>query len=151
MRPAGDRSEAGAQGAPTADVLAAHGARTPDRPALIEGERRLSWRESIDWRDRLAHGLRRVGIVPGEHVVIYAPNGLETALAPAAVRAAGALPVPMNHRLVGEEIAYILNHADAAAVLVGETFLARGRTSSPGAPPDRPQRRPPRRQASWAR
>src|SRR5207302_848754 len=37
------------------DTLAAHAAAKPDAPALIEGERRLTWREYLDARNRLAH------------------------------------------------------------------------------------------------
>src|SRR5262249_17912878 len=44
-------------------------------------------------------------------------------LAGAAARAAGAIPAPMNHRLVAEEVAYILDHSDAVAVFVGDHFL----------------------------
>ncbi len=105
------------------DVLAAHAARTPDRPALIEGERSLTWRTFVERRNRLANVLRGLGLARGEHVVIYVPNSIEAVLAPAAVRAAGAIPVPMNHRLVDDEVAYILAHSDACAVFVGERFL----------------------------
>src|SRR5439155_1676013 len=50
-------------------------------------------------------------------------NSLETVLVPAAVRAVGAIPVPMNHRLVADEVLYILDHSDARAVFVGDLFL----------------------------
>ncbi len=105
------------------DALAVHAERTPDAPALIEGERSLTWRALVDRRNRLANALRGLGVAKGAHVIMYVPNCLEAVLAPAAVRAAGALSVPMNHRLVADEVAYILDHADAAAVVVGDQFL----------------------------
>ncbi len=105
------------------DLLAAHAQRTPDAPAVIEGERTLTWRAFVDRRNRLANALRGLGVVPNEHVITYAQNSLEAVLAPAAVRAAGAIPVPMNHRLVDDEVLYILDHADAATVFVSEAFL----------------------------
>ncbi len=105
------------------DVLAAHAQRTPDAPALIEGERSLTWRAFVDRRNRLANALRGLGVAKGEHVIVYAQNSLEAALAPAAARAAGAIPVPMNHRLVADEVLYILDHSDAAAVFVSDAFL----------------------------
>jgi fatty-acyl-CoA synthase/long-chain acyl-CoA synthetase len=105
------------------DLLAAHADRTPDAPALIDGERRLTWREFVEQRDRLASALRMLGLAKDEHVVIYLQNALEAVLGPAAVRAAGAIPVPMNHRLVGDEVAYVLDHSDARAVFVGDAFL----------------------------
>ena len=105
------------------DPLAAHAQRTPDAPALIEGERALTWRAFVERRNRLANALSGLGLARGEHVIIWAPNSLETALAPAAIRAAGAIPVPMNHRLVADEALYILDHSDAAAVFVGDAFV----------------------------
>jgi len=105
------------------DVIARHAERQPERVALIEGERRLSWRELRDVRDRLAHSLVALGLAPGEHAVIYALNCIESLIASAAVRAAGAIPVPMNHRLTAEEVVHILDNSEAAVVLVGDAFL----------------------------
>src|SRR6267142_2455004 len=41
-----------------------------------------------------------------------------------ATRAANAVPIPMNHRLVAEEVSYILEHSDAVAAFVGGPFVA---------------------------
>ena len=105
------------------DVLAAHAARHPDKPALLEGERAWTWAEFIDRRNRLAHGLLRLGLPPGGHLIVYAENSLEHYLAVTAARAAGLIPAPMNHRLVAEEVVYILDHSDAVAVAVSDRFL----------------------------
>jgi len=105
------------------DAIATHADRHPERAALIEGERRLSWTELRDARNRLAHSLAGLGISPGEHVVLYAHNGLDVLVASAAIRAAGAIPVPMNHRLTADEVAYILENSEAAAVFVGDAFV----------------------------
>src|SRR5437868_3287378 len=63
------------------------------------------------------------GLQSGEHVIVYAPNSTEYLLASAAARAVGAIPVPMNHRLTADEVAYILDDSDAAVVFVGDPFL----------------------------
>jgi len=105
------------------DVLAAHAARHPEKPALLEGERAWSWAELVARRNRLAHGLIGLGLPPGGHVIVYAENSIEHYLAGAAARAAGLIPAPMNHRLVAEEVVYILDHSDAVAVLVSDRFL----------------------------
>jgi len=105
------------------DVLAAHAARHPDKPALIEGERVWPWAEFISRRNRLGHGLVGLGLPTGGHVIVYAENSLEHYLAGAAARAAGLIPAPMNHRLVAEEVVYILDHSDAIAVLVSDRFV----------------------------
>src|SRR5258705_8076092 len=105
------------------DVLAAPAARHPEKPALFEGGRVWSWAEFIARRNRLGNGLVGLGLPPGGHVIVYAENSLEHYLAGAAARAAGLIPAPMNHRLVGEEVTYILDHSDAVAVLVSDRFL----------------------------
>ena len=114
------------------DVLAAHAARHPDKPALLEGERAWSWAELVARRNRLGHGLIGLGLPPGGHVIVYAENSIEHYLAGAAARAAGLIPAPMNHRLVAEEVLYILDHSDAVAVLVSDRFLPMVETSAPG-------------------
>jgi acyl-CoA synthetase (AMP-forming)/AMP-acid ligase II len=105
------------------DILAVHADAHPDRPALIERDRRLSWREYHDTRNRLAHALGDLGLTSGEHVVLYAHNSIEVLVAAAAVRALGLIPVPMNHRLTAEEVAYILDDSDAVAVFAGDAFV----------------------------
>jgi acyl-CoA synthetase (AMP-forming)/AMP-acid ligase II len=56
-------------------------------------------------------------------VVLYAHNSLEVLLAAAAARALGLIPVPMNHRLTADEVAYILDDSDAVAVFASDAFV----------------------------
>jgi acyl-CoA synthetase (AMP-forming)/AMP-acid ligase II len=105
------------------DPLTRYAHTQPDAPALIEGERRLAWREYHEARNRLAHALGDLGLDAGEHVVLYADNSVEVLLAAAAARARGLIPVPMNHRLTADEVAYILDDSDAVAVFVGDAFV----------------------------
>ena len=106
------------------DYIAIHAQSKPDALAQIEGDRRLTWRELLERRNRLADALVKHGVGRGEHVIIHAPNSLEYLLASAATRAANAVPIPMNHRLVAEEVSYILEHSDAVAAFVGGPYLA---------------------------
>ena len=92
-------------------------------PALIEGTRSLTWREFFHTRNRLASSLAALGVAQGEHAVIYAHNSAENLIASAAIRALGAIAVPLNHRLTAEEVAYILDNADATTLFVGDAFL----------------------------
>jgi acyl-CoA synthetase (AMP-forming)/AMP-acid ligase II len=105
------------------DLVAKYASNQPDRAALIEGERTLTWREFFLTRNRLAHSLAGLGVGAGQHAVIYAHNSAENILAAAALRALGVVPVPMNHRLTADEVAYILENSDATTVLVSEAFL----------------------------
>ena len=106
------------------DLVAKYAAAQPDRPALIEDERTFTWRQFFRTRNRLAHSLATLGVSPGHHVVVYAHNSAENILATAALRALGAVAVPMNHRLTADEVTYILDNSDATAVLLSDAFLA---------------------------
>src|SRR5262245_44339045 len=116
------------------DLIALHAGRTPERPALIQGDRRLSWAAFHESRNRLANALAAMGLRAGEHVIVYAANSIEYLLASAAARAAGAIGIPMNHRLTAEEVSYVLGDSEAAAAFVGDSFVTmidRVRTSAP--------------------
>jgi fatty-acyl-CoA synthase/long-chain acyl-CoA synthetase len=105
------------------DFIALHAASKPEALAYTDGERAWTWRELLERRNRLANALGDLGVGKGDNVIVYAHNSLEAVLAPAAVRAASAVAVPMNHRLVAEEVAYILDHSDATTAFVGDAFL----------------------------
>jgi fatty-acyl-CoA synthase len=67
---------------------------------------------------RVAGALRRAGIEPGDRVAYLAPNIPALLEAHFAVPLAGALLVTINTRLNSNEIAYILNHAEAKLLVV---------------------------------
>jgi acyl-CoA synthetase (AMP-forming)/AMP-acid ligase II len=105
------------------DAIDRYAEAYPERAALVADERVITWSQYREQRNRVAHGLLGLGIRPGEHAVTYAHNGLDTLVAGAGARAAGAIPAPMNHRLTPDEVAYILDDSDAAVVFVGREFL----------------------------
>jgi acyl-CoA synthetase (AMP-forming)/AMP-acid ligase II len=115
------------------DPIAVHAGSHPDKLALISGERSLHWGELLSTRNRLASSLGALGLTCGDHVIVYALNSLKWLIASAAVRAIGAIPVPMNHRLTREEVAYIIDDSDAVAVFVGDSFLPVVEQVRPGA------------------
>src|SRR3990172_9182199 len=97
------------------------------------GGRAWTWAQFLERRNRLAHSLAGLGLSAGEKVVVYAHNSLEALLAPAGARALGAVPVPMNHRLVAEEVAYILDHSDGVIVFADDSFIPVVEQGRPGA------------------
>ena len=105
------------------DAIAQHAAARPSRTALVDDRRAITWSELLDLRNRLGHSLMARGLRPGEHVAIYAENSLEFLIAGAAARAAGAIPVPVNHRLTADEAAYVLDDSDATVVLASGPFV----------------------------
>jgi long-chain acyl-CoA synthetase len=91
-----------------------------DRPALVFGER--SWRYADLDREagRLAAGLARLGLRPGERVCLHLGNRPEFVLAYYACQKLGLTPVALNVVFKRDEIAYIVRDSEAAAVLTAE-------------------------------
>jgi long-chain acyl-CoA synthetase len=102
--------------------------RAPDAEALVELDGpRLTYREVWDGAARVAGGLVRDGIRPGDRVAIELPNGAAWCLAFLGIQLAGAIAVPVNTRFSAEERDYVVGDAGASLRIV------------PGAPlPDGP-------------
>ncbi len=94
----------------------------PDRPAWLEGDLTITFREAEARVNRLARALLSLGGQPGDRVAMLLPNcsqGLETLLAP---MKAGMGVVPMNIRLHPSEHEYMLNDSGAFALIYGAEF-----------------------------
>lgn len=100
----------------------------PDKLAVIDGERRLTYRELEQFTRRFAGALERAGVRPGDVVSVLAPNCLETLAAHFAVPMVGAVLNTINTRLDTETVAYILGHAESRLLIVEGSCaaLARG-------------------------
>ena len=89
----------------------------PDRDAMICGETRLTYRETDARADQLAHFLHARGVGPGDHVALYLYNGVEYLEGMLAAFKIRAVPVNVNYRYVEEELRYLLDDADATAII----------------------------------
>src|SRR5262249_4516047 len=83
-------------------------ARTfPNRDAIVDGERRFSYREFHDRAVALAGGLRTCGIKPGDRVAFIAMNGEPLLTAHYGVPWSGGVLMAINVRLARPEIVHI--------------------------------------------
>ena len=91
-------------------------ARTyPDRTAIIQGDRRLSYAEVDASARRVAALLAARGIGNGDRVALAIPNIAEFPIVYYGILMAGAVVVPMNVLMKAEEIEYYLRDAGARA------------------------------------
>jgi fatty-acyl-CoA synthase len=88
----------------------------PERPAVVYGELRWSYRRFAEEVGRLAGALVRAGVGPGDRVAFLAPNVPALLAAHFAVLQVRAVLVAINTRLQAEEVGYILNHSGAKVV-----------------------------------
>lgn len=107
----------------------------PEKVAVIFAENRFTFTQFADRVHRLANGLMKLGMLKGDRVAMLAQNCHQYMEAYFAVAQAGLVLVPINYRLTGREVFYILNHSEANALIYQEEYrdlvlsIARGLTS----------------------
>ena len=90
------------------------------RPAILDAEINYTWGEHVARIKNLAGGLASLGISSGERFGIIGPNSFRYTELIHAGYWAGAIPVPINHRLAPPEILHILEDADGKLLALGE-------------------------------
>ena len=94
----------------------------PRKTAIVDGERRITYKEMATVTTRLASALAQSGIRAGHRVAFLCSNIPEMLVAHFAVPLIGAVLVAVNTRLSPAEIRYILDHS-GSKILVGESQL----------------------------
>lgn len=89
----------------------------PTRDAVVQGARRVSWREYENNAARLAGALKAAGLEPGAKVGMYLYNSPEYCETNFAALKMLAVPVNVNYRYLDDELHYLLENADAEAVV----------------------------------
>ena len=100
------------------EILSANARLQPERLGARDLERSMSFRKWNERSCRLANALLGLGLGKGDRVAVFAYNCLEWAEIYAATAKAGLVAVPINFRLVGPEIAYIVENCEARALIV---------------------------------
>lgn len=96
----------------------------PDKTAIVCGRERFSYRQFAERAARLAGGLRDLGVKPGERVAFLTMNCHRILEAYYGVLEASAVLLPLNIRLAPDELAYILNDAEASVLFFQNQFRA---------------------------
>jgi len=99
-------------------------ARYGDHPA-IQGEDgvRLSYAELDAQRLLAARALLALGVDSGSRVAIWAQNCTEWVVAALAIQSLGAVLVPINTRMKGQEVGYVLKKSGARVLFCAGHFL----------------------------
>lgn len=104
-------------------ILSAQARLRPDALGARDLERSLTFLQWNRRACRLANALRGLGLRKGDRVAVLAYNCLEWAEIYGAAAKAGVIAVPVNFRLVGPEIRYIVEHCDAAAFIAQDALV----------------------------
>ena len=90
--------------------------------ALKDKNRRFTYPQTNDRVNRLANSLLSLGLAKGDRVAVLMENSIEIIEIYLATAKSGLVIVPINFRLVGPEISYIVNNSDAKAFIVHDEF-----------------------------
>ena len=93
-----------------------------EREAVVDGERRLNYRELNQRVNRLAGALQAKGLKPGDRCTILAYNCLEYVEVIFAAAKLGLILVPLNWRLSSAELAYNLSDSGTEMLLFDSEF-----------------------------
>ena len=98
----------------------------PDLEALVEAEggRRFSYGALNERANRLANGLLDEGVRKGDRVAFLLRNGVELVEGFFGLGKIGGVMVPLNSRLVPDEIEFILKDSGASVLIFDREFAA---------------------------
>ena len=97
--------------------------RDPGHLAVVEpdGAEHLAG-DLLARSNQLVHGLRALGLEPGDSIATLLPNGIEAVEVYLAALQAGWFLTPVNFHLAGPEIAYIVDNCEAKAFIAHARF-----------------------------
>jgi len=103
-----------------------------DRPAIISGERMISYGEYEALVASTAFALKTRGVMPGQRVAIISKNDLGLLVLLLAIPRVGAVSFPISPRLPGQVLQSILKRVRASVVIDPENRLPRKGSSETG-------------------
>jgi len=97
----------------------------PDRLALVDGPTHLTFGELDARANRVGHWLADQGVMPGDHVGIYAVNSEQWVSAMLGILKIRAVPINVNYRYVEAELTYLIDNAELVACVFDQEYAPR--------------------------
>jgi acyl-CoA synthetase (AMP-forming)/AMP-acid ligase II len=116
------------------DSLTRSAARTPDAEALVQGARRLTYREFNSRVNRAANALIGAGMRTGDAIALISGNSIEFLITYYACAKLGLVCVPMNLGWRTDEVAHVLHDSGARMIVVQDTLLQKNQGAINGEP-----------------
>jgi acyl-CoA synthetase (AMP-forming)/AMP-acid ligase II len=102
------------------DIVRRQAAVRGGKTAYVIGDERVTYAELHRRSNRLANALSGLGVRRGDRVAVLSGNRVEYPIVYFAVLKLGAIVVPVNARFTADEVAFVVDHAEA------ETFVVAG-------------------------
>jgi len=103
--------------------LAKRAMMNPDTEALVCEEVRRTFSECNSRANKFAHAVQKLGVGSGDRVALLALNEPEYLDMFFGLGKIGAILVPINYRLAGPEIQYILRDSESSVLVFGKEYV----------------------------
>lgn len=106
-------------------LLTSRAELNPDRVAYVDSQSgvRVTFQDLNVCCNRLANALVEQGVKPGDRVAVALMNSVEFLEAYFAIAKIGGILVPLNWRLVADELQFILKDSGSSTLIFGEEFI----------------------------
>ena len=101
------------------DPISWWAAERPDEPAIVCSEQAVTYAELDGWASRVAARYAEAGVAVGDRVGVIGANSLQWCVAALGVIRAGGILVPLNARLVADELADLVDGSTPTLVVAG--------------------------------
>jgi len=105
------------------EILGINAKKYPTTVALKDSHREYTFPQTDRRCKKLANALLQMGLEKGDKVAVFLENCVEICELYFAAAKAGLVVVPINFRLMGPEVKYIVNHSDTKALVVHPEFI----------------------------
>jgi fatty-acyl-CoA synthase len=105
-----------------ADMIRRSAYRYPDKPALIYGDKTLTYAELERECNRTANALTALGVQKYDRVAILAHNTIHHVLTWLGCAKIGAIYLAINYLLRGKDISYCINHSESKVFIVEDAL-----------------------------
>ena len=109
------------------DMLRRAATRFPDKPAIVDGPKRLTYGELDARSNQFARFLLAQDLPPGSAVATLCLNSAEMVVAIFGIARAGMVWVPINPLVAGADLQYVLSKAEVKLIVADDELLARTR------------------------
>jgi fatty-acyl-CoA synthase len=105
------------------DLLRRSAIRHPDKLAIVDGDLRQTYAELDATVNATARALAARGLGRGDRLALLSRNSHAFVVVTFAAAKLGAILVPINFMLTGEEAAYVLEHSGASGIVAEDELL----------------------------
>ena len=105
------------------DFLARHAVSNPTKVAVIAAERSVDFETLNSRANKAANVFRKLGCAVHDRVAVMSFNSIEGFEISNGLRKVSLVGVPVNYRLRGSEVAYVLNDSGAKVVVAGPELV----------------------------